>query len=50
MNEEEQALYDEGYNAYFRDKEDHQNPYNGMDAEYWSDGWEDAQEDVANDE
>lgn len=47
MNKEQQELYDEGYSAFHNDKEESDNPYEGMDAEYWSDGWEDASDDEA---
>lgn len=37
----------EGRGAYFRDEPENANPYQAgtIDHEYWSDGWEDAQED-----
>lgn len=44
MDEEQQELYDEGYRAYDPDDLEN-NPYTGMDAEYWSDGYADAEED-----
>lgn len=44
MSIEKEAIYREGYAAYFRMEEEH-NPYEGIDAEYWSDGWTDAEED-----
>lgn len=45
MNDEQQEIYDEGYSAFYNDKEESDNPYTGIDAEYWSDGWEDASDD-----
>ncbi|MGR5159214.1 ribosome modulation factor [Vibrio owensii] len=45
MNKQEQDIYQEGYNAYLSGESDTSNPYNDLDAEFWSDGWEDAQED-----
>lgn len=50
MNEEEQALYDEGYQAYFKDQKEDAHNYKGLDAEFYTDGWQDAQDDEANDE
>ena len=34
--------FNEGYAAYYDNQEDYQNPYNGLEGEWWSDGWEDA--------
>ena len=45
MNQEQQDIYDEGYSAFLDGVEDHSNPRSGLDAEYWSDGWEDSNED-----
>ncbi len=45
MNSEQQAIYQEGYNAYFNGDPETSNPYSDLDAEFWSDGWEDAQDD-----
>ncbi|EMY6611161.1 MULTISPECIES: hypothetical protein [Vibrio] len=45
MNEEERIIYEEGYNAFLSDVPELSNPYDGISAEYWSDGWEDAKED-----
>lgn len=49
MNEEQQEIYEEGRRAYFDsvsdDISEFMNPYSGLDAEYWSDGYEDAKED-----
>lgn len=51
MTEEQQAIYDEGYDegrlAFELGSSEHSNPYTGLDAEYWSDGYEDALEDDA---
>ncbi|WP_234498176.1 ribosome modulation factor [Vibrio maritimus] len=38
-------IYQEGYDAFNSDESEHSNPYDGLDAEYWSDGWEDAHDD-----
>lgn len=46
MNQEQEELYQEGYSAFLNDEEEYQCPYTGLDAEYWSDGWEDAKEDT----
>ncbi len=45
MNEEQEAVYQEGYGAFLEGVKDYNNPYSGLDAEFWSDGWEDACED-----
>ena len=38
-------IYNEGYRAFLNDLSEVSNPYTGLDAEYWSDGYEDARED-----
>lgn len=43
-SETEQA-YNEGCDAYYDGCSEDDNPYDGILAEYWSDGWEDAKED-----
>lgn len=45
MNQEE--IYQEGYRAFLDGESEFSNPYTDLDAEYWSDGWEDAKEDRA---
>ncbi|WP_394222712.1 hypothetical protein [Alteromonas gracilis] len=45
MNDEQEQLYREGYAAFLEGVEEHSNPYSNLDAEYWSDGWEDAKDD-----
>ena len=45
MSEDQETIYQQGYNAYLCEEMEHSNPYDGIDAEYWSDGWEDAKED-----
>lgn len=48
MDNEQQEIYNEGYQAYSHDKDEAlSNPYSGLDAEFWSDGWADAEEDEA---
>lgn len=42
MNEEQQEIYDEGYRAYESGESAYANPYSGLDAEFWSDGYDDA--------
>lgn len=42
---EKDEIFNEGRLAYFDGAEEHQNPYDGLLAEYWSDGWADAQDD-----
>lgn len=39
------VLYQDGYNAFLDGDSELANPYTGIEAEYWSDGWQDAQED-----
>ncbi|ANS87805.1 hypothetical protein VSVS12_04105 [Vibrio scophthalmi] len=46
MDGEELAIYNEGYYAWQQDKKEEDNPYSGMDAEFWSDGWQDAEDDA----
>ncbi|WP_196160834.1 hypothetical protein [Reinekea sp. G2M2-21] len=49
MTDEQQAVYDEGYRAYFSGRDESNNPYEtgfeGALGEFWSDGFEDAEED-----
>lgn len=45
MDNEQQEIYDEGYKAYCPQSENELNPYSGNDAEYWSDGYADAEDD-----
>ena len=45
MSKEKQEIYDEGYHAYCPQSACENNPYTGMDAEYWSDGYADAEDD-----
>lgn len=45
MNQAQNEIYQEGYNAYLSGELDTSNPYVDLDAEFWADGWEDAQED-----
>ena len=47
MNKEQQAIYDEGYMGYSPCDPEENNPYSGMDAEYWSDGYADAEDDCS---
>lgn len=47
MTEEQQAIYYEGRFAFELGCSEDSNPYTGLDAEYWSDGYEDALEDDA---
>lgn len=44
--DEGEAIYQEGYSAFHAGKNEFNNPYTGLEAEYWSDGWEDASEDA----
>lgn len=46
MNDQQEAVYQLGYQAYLSGESELSNPYDGIDAEYWSDGWEDAKEDA----
>ncbi|MEZ9699743.1 hypothetical protein AB4455_10225 [Vibrio sp. 10N.261.46.E12] len=46
MNIEQQEIYDEGYRAYNSGISEHNNPYTGLEAEFYSDGYEDAKEDA----
>ena len=46
MNNEQQEIYDEGYRAYNSGSSELNNPYTGLDAEFYSDGYEDAKEDA----
>lgn len=45
MNSQQLEIYQQGYNAFLNGEIDTSNPYLSLEAEYWSDGWEDAQED-----
>lgn len=45
MNKEQEAIYREGYNAFLSNEASHANPYDGLLAEYWDDGWSDAEAD-----
>ena len=47
MNKEQESVYkesvyQEGYGAFLAGVKDYNNPYYGLDAESWSDGWDDA--------
>ncbi|NVP01920.1 hypothetical protein HWA77_17025 [Photobacterium damselae subsp. damselae] len=42
---EAEEIYQEGYTAYFDGKDELYNPYDGLRAEHFSDGYCDAQED-----
>ncbi|EHY9845550.1 MULTISPECIES: hypothetical protein [Vibrio] len=46
MSEDQEIVYQEGYNAFLGGEEELSNPYSGLDAEFWSDGFEDAKEDT----
>lgn len=46
IDEHENEIYQEGYQAVLDEQSDDRNPYSGMDAEFWSDGHEDAIEDL----
>lgn len=39
-------FWEEGFTAFFLGLSEDENPYTGLEAEHWSDGWEDAQEDA----
>lgn len=39
-------FHQEGYRAFLAGLSEDENPYTGLAAEHWSDGWEDAQEDA----
>ncbi|WP_422483258.1 ribosome modulation factor [Vibrio harveyi] len=43
-------MYQEGYNAFLNDEPELSNPHTDLDAEFWSDGWADAQEDESQNE
>ncbi len=45
MTEDQEEINKEGYNAFLDNQKECSNPYSGIDAEYWSDGWEDAADD-----
>ncbi|WP_169629274.1 ribosome modulation factor [Ferrimonas kyonanensis] len=45
MDDLSDEIYQEGYRAFNKGEPESANPYSGIDAEYWSDGWVDAQED-----
>lgn len=45
MTTEEEEIYDDGYSAYQSGDTEEQNPFLGTEAEFWSDGWSDAEED-----
>ena len=47
MNNEEQQIYDDGYAAFFTGESDTDCPFIGIEAEYWHDGYADAEEDDA---
>lgn len=38
-------IYNEGYHDYQSGFKEWENPYIGLEAEYWTDGWTDAEED-----
>lgn len=44
--EKERELYNEGYSAGSAGLGEESNPYTGLEAEYWSDGCTDAEEDL----
>ena len=46
MTQEQEDIYNEGRLDYYFGAEEYSNPYTGIEAEYWSDGWEDAAEDA----
>lgn len=41
-----EEIYIEGYSAYYNGTEEHNNPYEGIEAEWLSDGWSDSLADV----
>lgn len=45
MDEEQEAIYQQGYRAFLDGRSELSNPYSGLDAEYWSDGYADAEDD-----
>jgi hypothetical protein len=45
MNDDQQEIYNEGFNDYHRGQDEDCNPYCGLNAEFWGDGWCDACED-----
>lgn len=45
MDEEQESIYQEGYGAYFNGESEESNPYDALNSEFWSDGWDDAKED-----
>lgn len=47
MTKEQQELYNEGYKSFIFGYSYECNPYSGSNADYWADGWEDAQDDEA---
>ena len=42
---ENNEVYNEGYKAFLNNLTKASNPYTGLYAEYWSDGYEDAHDD-----
>lgn len=40
-----QEIYDEGYKSALLGESENSNPFDGIEAEYWSDGFEDGKED-----
>lgn len=42
---ENDVFYQEGYKSFLDGVPEAANPYQGLDAEFWSDGYEDAMED-----
>lgn len=47
QNQHGEEIYQEGYRAYHCGIAQEGNPFSDLDAEYWDDGWSDAQEDEA---
>jgi ribosome modulation factor len=45
MDNNQDDIYQEGYRSCVNGEPELSNPYKGIDAEYWSDGWSDGHED-----
>ena len=45
MKDKADAVYDEGYQAGIDSESKSTCPYEGIEAEYWHDGWEDGEHD-----
>jgi ribosome modulation factor len=45
MTQEQEEIYQEGYRAQQMGQPEESNPYTGLNAEFWSDGWDDSAED-----